>query len=344
MPKIACNVIHADLFQQIEGGLFAPGAKLPSENELMKRYSVSRMTMRKVLRMLADEGYVASRAGIGWEVLRSTHPGDGTRRAWRIGIDRAPLNYARSHQDRILQGILRAAETANAQLIYNDYWNPELLEKDAPDALLLIRPRISDIGKHLGGWQKPACFINRFPENPAFSCLAVDYAAESKRAVEYLLRTGHRRIAFMAPNGYYAVRERLKGYRRAFSDNGFSLPPELVIRPDGSNEISGELAKLKPTAVFLPYAPSLPHFLLSAERAHLRVPDDLSVICFDDLSDMPSLEMPVSHIRMPLFTMGFLALEHLLRRLEDPAAPPLRRVFEADLAINSSCKALTPIQ
>ena len=67
------------------------------------------------------------------------------------------------------------------------------------------------------------------------------------------------------------------------------------------------------------------------------------MICFDDLSDIPYVGFPVSHIRMPLATMGHQALEHIVERLEKPETPPLHRMFEADLAINSSCRALTPI-
>lgn len=99
MPKIAYNAIHADLLWKMEAGLIAPGDRLPSENELVKRYDVSRMTMRKVLRMLADEGYLASRAGVGWEVLRTNRQEPTGRKIWRIGVDRLPYYFARCYRD-----------------------------------------------------------------------------------------------------------------------------------------------------------------------------------------------------------------------------------------------------
>lgn len=344
MPKIAYNAIHADLLWKMEAGLIAPGDRLPSENELVKRYDVSRMTMRKVLRMLADEGYLASRAGVGWEVLRTNRQDPAGRKMWRIGVDRLPYYFARCYRDRILQGIQEAAEGRNVTLVYNDYWKPELRRADALDALIMQHPRGLDVVEEFGGWEKPVCFINRRPKNPAYSCLAVDYVLEAKRAVEYLLRIGHRRIGFLAFSANnYASQQRKKGWQRAFSDNGLVPPKELVISVGSKTDIGEALLQHRPTAVLLPFTSLLSCFLLSAERVKLRIPEDLSVICFDDLSDMPQLDMPISYIRMPLVTMGHVALEHVVNCLEKPETPPLHRTFEADLAVNSSCRALTPV-
>lgn len=344
MPKLAYNVVYADLLRQIEGGVIVPGDRLPSENELVKRYSVSRMTIRKVLRLLAEEGRLDSRAGVGWEVLGTERPECPGRKVWRIGIDWLPSISSRSYRDRILQGIQEAAEGRNVTLVYNDYWKPELRRADALDALILQHPKGLEAVEEFCDWEKPVCFINRRPANPGFSCLSVDYVQEAKRAVEYLLRIGHRRIAYLAlPCNNYASQQRKKGWRRAFFDNGLIPPKELVFVAGNKTDISEMLQRYRPTAVFLALASQFTWFLLSVERAKLRIPEDLSVICFDDMSDIPYVGFPVSHIRMPLATMGHQALEHVVERLEKPETPPLHRMFEADLAINSSCRALTPI-
>ena len=344
MPKLAYNVVYADLLRQIEGGVMVPGDRLPSENELVKRYSVSRMTIRKVLRLLAEEGRLDSRAGVGWEVLGTERPECPGRKVWRIGIDWLPSISSRSYRDRILQGIQEAAEGRNVTLVYNDYWKSELRRADALDALILQHPKGLEAVEEFCDWEKPVCFINRRPANPGFSCLSVDYVQEAKRAVEYLLRIGHRKIAYLAlPCNNYASQQRKKGWRRAFFDNGLIPPKELVFVAGNKTDISEMLQRYRPTAVFLALASQFTWFLLSVERAKLRIPEDLSVICFDDMSDIPYVGFPVSHIRMPLATMGHQALEHVVERLEKPETPPLHRMFEADLAINSSCRALTPI-
>ena len=263
---------------------------------------------------------------------------------WRIGIDWLPSISSRSYRDRILQGIQEAAEGRNVTLVYNDYWKPELRRADALDALILQHPKGLEAVEEFCDWEKPVCFINRRPANPGFSCLSVDYVQEAKRAVEYLLRIGHRKIAYLAlPCNNYASQQRKKGWRRAFFDNGLIPPKELVFVAGNKTDISEMLQRYRPTAVFLALASQFTWFLLSVERAKLRIPEDLSVICFDDMSDIPYVGFPVSHIRMPLATMGHQALEHVVERLEKPETPPLHRMFEADLAINSSCRALTPI-
>lgn len=251
MPKLAYNVVYADLLRQIEGGVIVPGDRLPSENELVKRYSVSRMTIRKVLRLLAEEGRLDSRAGVGWEVLGTERPECPGRKVWRIGIDWLPSISSRSYRDRILQGIQEAAEGRNVTLVYNDYWKPELRRADALDALILQHPKGLEAVEEFCDWEKPVCFINRRPANPGFSCLSVDYVQEAKRAVEYLLRIGHRKIAYLAlPCNNYASQQRKKGWRRAFFDNGLIPPKELVFVAGNKTDISEMLQRYRPTAVF----------------------------------------------------------------------------------------------
>ena len=82
--------------------------------------------------------------------------------------------------------------------------------------------------------------------------------------------------------------------------------------------------------------------LLALERLRLRIGEDLSVICFDDMSEYELLDTPVSHIHMPLRKMGETAIDYLVRRCRGGSIPPLRETMDADLVINRSCRRFQP--
>ena len=64
----------------------------------------------------------------------------------------------------------------------------------------------------------------------------------------------------------------------------------------------------------------------------------LPVICFDDMSNNQLVDIPISHIRMPLSIMGQRAVQYIANHAENLTLPPLHLTMEADLVINSSCR------
>jgi LacI family transcriptional regulator len=149
-------------------------------------------------------------------------------------------------------------------------------------------------------------------------------------ATEHLTALGHRRIAHVAGRpGLWCSRARLDGYRAALEEAGLSADPELVVAGD-FDHASGARAATRllesaepPTAVFAS-SDQMALGVYEAVRRHgLRVPEDVSVVGFDDLPLAAWTSPPLTTVRQPLAQMGMLAARTVLRlvngeRLESP--------------------------
>jgi DNA-binding LacI/PurR family transcriptional regulator len=165
---------------------------------------------------------------------------------------------------------------------------------------------------------------------PIFSTVEINDVAGGRMAAQYLIRKGHRRIAFLGDTdlpeySIHPVNQRLAGFRQAMVAAGLSIPPEYVILTPYSQEQARQAAlKLMhlaepPTAIFS--ATDLQAFgvLKAAREMGLKIPDDLAVIGFDDL-DMADY-VGLTTVRQHLDDSGRIAVDLLLSRLSNPSHP-----------------------
>ncbi|RKN51202.1 LacI family DNA-binding transcriptional regulator [Micromonospora endolithica] len=152
----------------------------------------------------------------------------------------------------------------------------------------------------------------------------------SLRAIEYLLGLGHRRIGFIAgPPQLMCSRARLDGYRAALETAGLGVDDQLICQGNfyheagfaGGNHLLG-LAD-PPTAIFASSDQMALGVYEAVRRRGLRVPDDVSVVGFDDLPEVRWCSPPLTTVRQPLAEMGMLAARTVLRlaqgeRIESP--------------------------
>jgi DNA-binding LacI/PurR family transcriptional regulator len=206
------------------------------------------------------------------------------------------INVVQSFQERHVDGILVAASRVGALYV------PMLNRLKVP--IVLIN--------------------NQHPEEFVDSVM-IDNVASSLRAVQYLIQLGHRRIAYMGDQyGLQSDTERFTGYREALHHANCPLSAELIVRADGKPEGGGfamdKLLSLPvpPTAVFC-YNDMSAIGALSRIRARgLRVPQDISLIGFDDLFIASYTDPPLTTVRQPKRAMGRIATEILLKLLDDP--------------------------
>ena len=159
---------------------------------------------------------------------------------------------------------------------------------------------------------------NQHPSDFAHSVL-IDNVQASMDATRFLVLLGHRRIAYLGDRfGHQSDTERFTGYRRAMEEAGLGFAPELVAhgdgKPEGGEQAMAHLLDLpnRPTAVFC-YNDMSALGALPQIRAHgLKVPDDVSVVGFDDLYFCQYLDPPLTTVRQPLRQMGRMAMETLL--------------------------------
>lgn len=166
--------------------------------------------------------------------------------------------------------------------------------------------------------------------HPDLNTVEIDDVIGGKLAAQYLLKKGHRRIAFIGDTDLpdYAIHPislRLKGFRQALSEAGIPLPNKSVrLAPYTQEQIRQIVDELlnfpEPiTAIFAATDFQALEVLKAARQLGIRVPQDLAVIGFDDL-DMAEYA-DLTTIRQHLDESGRLAIEILLSHLADPSRP-----------------------
>ncbi|MFY1694098.1 MULTISPECIES: LacI family DNA-binding transcriptional regulator [unclassified Solwaraspora] len=164
------------------------------------------------------------------------------------------------------------------------------------------------------------------------------------RATEHLISLGHRRIGFVAgPPRLLCSRARLDGYRAALEAADIPLRPEYIMPGDFYHEsgFEGAAALLeldeRPTAIFA----SSDQMALGAYEAlrlrGLRVPDDVSVVGFDDLPEVRWSSPPLTTVRQPLAEMGLLAARTVLRLAQGESLDTPRVELATELVVRDSC-------
>src|ERR1700735_812104 len=191
----------------------------------------------------------------------------------------------------------------------------------------------------------PMVFIDVGPERPGISVLKVDYQHGIRQGVQHLAALGHRRIAFISgPKRLHSAQSRPAAFSASLQECGIPLTPSSIV--EGDHTMEGGVAatekllatKPLPTAVMSSNemtAIGAPHKLY---RAGLRVPDDLSVIGFDDIHIAEVTIPPLTTVQMSRFDLARPAVTALREQVEEPPESRRKREYEirTDLIVRES--------
>jgi LacI family repressor for deo operon, udp, cdd, tsx, nupC, and nupG len=165
----------------------------------------------------------------------------------------------------------------------------------------------------------PIVIINNVHQEHIGCSVEVDNLGGATEATQHLLALGHRRIAHIAgPRREWDSIERQSGYEQALRARGLPLDPTLTVqgdnRPEGGIEAMRRLLALPtpPTAVFCYNDATALGAMRAARSAGLRIPQDLSIVGFDDIELAPYLEPPLTTIAQPKREMGEKAVQMIL--------------------------------
>lgn len=169
-------------------------------------------------------------------------------------------------------------------------------------------------------------------------------------ATRYLCQLGHTRIACIS--GLVDVNsatERLAGYKAALDDAGIPFKQELVVEgnywlPGGREAGRTLLHKINPppTAIFAANDLSAMGAIEAIREAGLRIPEDISIVGFDDTPQAAMIEPKLTTVRQPLEHMGRVAVKMLLEQIEDNGTPLQRVTLATELIIRDSCAPYQP--
>ena len=214
-------------------------------------------------------------------------------------------------------------------LFVSGHWNAaaesrciEVLRSRRVDGIIVLTGRLTDQALKTCAKSVPIVVTGRSLKAAGLISLNFDNFEGGRLATQHLIDLGHRSIAFISgdPDHPDAV-ERLRGYRAALEAAGLAYDAKLVI-PGEFHEVSGLLAvdrllerRQRFTAIFAANDQMAVGAVLGLHRRSLRVPEDVSVVGFDDLPSSLFSIPPLSTIHQPAYELGRLAASALVKLL-----------------------------
>jgi LacI family transcriptional regulator len=191
----------------------------------------------------------------------------------------------------------------------------------------------------------------RMPLGERIPAVSAAHTAGADQAMRHLLQLGHRRIgALTGPRGWVATEDRRRGYHAALAAAGILPDPELEMESNfeigGGLDAAGRLLDLPdpPTAIFA-FNDNLAIGTIAAARERgLSVPDDLSVVGFDDVEHATIATPALTTVRQPLAEMGRMAVSILVRLLDKQRLETLRVELGTRLVVRGSTGPLTRVK
>ena len=219
-----------------------------------------------------------------------------------------------------------------------------LMRGTTDGAILMLPEETADELRMLQRQGFPFVVVDpREPPPDGIACVAAMHAAGAKEATEHLLGLGHRRIGAIAgAPGWYATEERLLGFRAGLAGAGMLLDPELIVYSDWriprGTQAADQLLSLPdpPTAIFGFNDNVAIGALHAAHKRGLSVPDDLSVVGFDDTEPALIVMPQLTSVRQPLAEMGRMGVSLLVRLIEGQRVDALRVELATKLVVRDS--------
>ncbi|MDD5236399.1 MAG: LacI family DNA-binding transcriptional regulator [Candidatus Omnitrophica bacterium] len=194
----------------------------------------------------------------------------------------------------------------------------------------------------------PTVVINNYVQDLEVNCLAVDNLAGAKEATKYLIGLGHRRIAHIAGDLVtQAAAQRLEGYKQALKENKLAVDESYIKITDYSRgkarTAANELLSLDPapTAIFAASDTMALEVMAVAMEKNKQLPQDLSIVGFDDNPASLYGPLALTTVRQPLIKMGEEAVKRLNALMSGKEKGVVKTLLPAELVIRDSCARIS---
>ncbi len=190
--------------------------------------------------------------------------------------------------------------------------------------------------------QVPIVLVDNHLVDRAFHSVSIDDCGGARAATKHLVELGHKRIAYIGDrHGYQADKERRRGYQLGMRDGRLRCPKRWSVCGDGKTSGGIEaMRKLlamhtRPTAVVCYNDMTALGALHAIQQEGLRVPQDISLVGFDDIRFAAHSSPPLTTVRQPKDIMSELAVATMMELLNG-GGPPATKLVPAELVIRAS--------
>jgi DNA-binding LacI/PurR family transcriptional regulator len=236
----------------------------------------------------------------------------------------------------VLSGIQEYASSVNYNIVISQSLESFSMEQNhlqqllsaRADGILISLSNETSNGEHLKRLIDrgiPVVMFDRVLEDLPVSKVVVDDQKASFQAVEYLIKTGCTRIAFIGGlSGLYVSKEREAGYRHALTLHGLPMDEELIIHCNNLNrspreEVSKLLQRTnKLDAIFCLNDPIAIEVMQVVKEWNLKIPEEISLIGFSNEPTAHYIDPSLTTVSQPAYEMGKTAVSLLIDQLENP--------------------------
>jgi DNA-binding LacI/PurR family transcriptional regulator len=321
----------SELRQAIKSGKLAPGQMVGTEFAFSQKWGIARNTVRRRIAPLIDEGLLERRPGKG---LFVSSPHSATRTVQVVVPD---LSW--THVVRIVRGAQEiGADRGLHTQVYDAHGqlglDLEMLRRlpDGPtDGAIIVslhHRRFTEVLVELKATGYPFVLVDQRLHDVEVPTVEIDNYGGGYLVGQKLAELGHRRVGFLGPMNLQVVADRMSGFRDATLDAGVLFDRSLVVdlggdgvadwlneRLDATQEAVVKLLRgpNRPTAIFDGSGDVAPLIYRAVQQLGLRIPQDVSVVAFDDSAKYSQfLEPRVAQLKHSWDYLGRVAMEMLV--------------------------------
>jgi len=309
------------------------------------KVDVASDTQDRILAVIDDLGYTTNLAARSMRSLKKN----------LVGLIMPDIAYPFAIE--VMKGVNRAiAESEFDLLVYttgdvrksgrasHEQKYVSLLNNSITDGVIIVAPVASEFST-----DAPIVSIDPLMSNPNYPSVHATNYQGALDAMEYLLGLGHKRIGFISGRvELESSNRRLMGYRDALEKVGIPIDENLIVSGDYTTETGVQCTQKllsldnPPTAIFASNDQTAMGVFQVAQERGMRIPDDLSVIGFDNISE--SKYMGLTTIDQHISEMGFVATQILIKLINNEPIEEQTHRMQTRLVVRSSCQELLKIK
>jgi DNA-binding LacI/PurR family transcriptional regulator len=350
------RLIFECLKEGILFGEYARGARLPSENDLVRRFAVSRMTIVKALKELQHLGLVERRVGSGTYVKAQAQAGQ------MFGLLIPELGQTEIFEP-ICQGIAAFPFASGYSLLWGNSVGANQSKEQVAEQLcqqfiaqqvagvffapLELTSGMEQVNQKITAALDRAnirivlldrCFLP-YPSRSKYDLVGIENRRSAYAATEHLVSVGARKIAFLGkPLSASTVDARIAGYQEALIAHSHPRDENLVFRCDPSDEKRIRLIlDRKPDAILCANDLTAANLMQTLIKIGVGIPGEIRLMGIDDVKYASLLPIPLTTMHQPCLDIGRIAMSTMLDRIQYPDLPTRDILLSCRLVVRRSC-------
>ncbi len=324
------------------------GVSIPTVSRVLNnRPDVAPETRRKVEQVIKESGFIRSRVP---NALRKESSGI---------VDIIVPDLAAAYSVEIVRGVEEVLERTELRLAislthnsiqFEQRWLTKVIDGSTDGAILVLARGQSERLDELRRHRIPFVVVDhRGGLGVDVPSVGATNWSGGRAATEYLLSLGHRQIAVIGGSSTLRCSiDRIAGYRSALEERGIPVNPAYIrpgdFIPETGYEQTCALLDLPepPTAIFAGSDGQAMGVYSALQARGIKIPDDMSVIGFDDIPVASLVTPTLTTVRQPLVEMGRVATTMLLRLIAEEPLDSMRVELTTALVVRESCAPWTP--